>query len=44
MVDVTSSAPAAEIAPPRKARLPHFGKARDFALAMIVPGLLLLLG
>ncbi|MCZ8181779.1 MAG: ABC transporter permease [Beijerinckiaceae bacterium] len=43
MVDVTSSAPAAEEAPPRKASLPHLGKARDFALAMIVPGLLLLL-
>jgi NitT/TauT family transport system permease protein len=43
MVDVTSSAPAAEMAPPRKASLPHLGKVRDFALAMIVPGLLLLL-
>ncbi|MCZ8261856.1 MAG: ABC transporter permease [Beijerinckiaceae bacterium] len=43
MVDVTSSAPAAETAPPRKASLPYLGKAGDFALAMIVPGLLLLL-
>ncbi|MCZ8374766.1 MAG: ABC transporter permease [Beijerinckiaceae bacterium] len=43
MVDMTSSAPAAETAPPRKASLPYLGKAGDFALAMIVPGLLLLL-
>lgn len=42
MVDATSSAPAAATAPPRKLRLPALGKAGDFVLALIVPGLLLL--
>lgn len=42
MVDATSSAPVAATAPPRKLRLPALGKAGDFVLALIVPGLLLL--
>ncbi len=42
MVDATSSAPVATTAPPRKLRLPALGKAGDFVLALIVPGLLLL--
>lgn len=42
MVDATSSAPVAATAPPRKLRLPGLGKAGDFVLALIVPGLLLL--